>query len=109
MSADTQPRVGARDDPLDACVSRSSGLGETQAVRSDQRVVCARSGSAHWTWQCANRGRNDAVEARRSSRAGRCRRGFAAASVTSAGLTNSEHLSATEDRRGRGNAGSHPL
>jgi hypothetical protein len=47
MSADTQPRVGARDDPLDACVSRSSGLGETQAVRSDQRVVCARSGSAH--------------------------------------------------------------
>lgn len=47
MSADTQPRVGARDDPLDACVSRSSGLGETQAVRSNQRVVCARSGSAH--------------------------------------------------------------
>jgi hypothetical protein len=47
MSADTQPRGGARDDPLDACVSRSSGLGETQAVRSDQRVVCARSGSAH--------------------------------------------------------------
>jgi hypothetical protein len=47
MSADTQPRVGARDDPLDACVSRSSGLGETQAVRSHQRVVCARSGSAH--------------------------------------------------------------
>jgi len=47
MSADTQPRVGARDDPLDACVSRSSGLGETQAVRSDERVVCARSGSAH--------------------------------------------------------------
>jgi hypothetical protein len=46
MSADTQRRVGARDDPLDACVSRSSGLGETQAVRSDQRVVCARSGSA---------------------------------------------------------------
>jgi hypothetical protein len=28
-------------------VSRSSGLAETQAVRSDQRVVCARSGSAH--------------------------------------------------------------
>jgi hypothetical protein len=48
MSADTQPRVGARDDPLDACVSRSSGLGETQAVRSDERVVCARSGSAHF-------------------------------------------------------------
>jgi hypothetical protein len=47
MSADNQRRVGARDDPLDACVSRSSGLGETQAVRSDERVVCARSGSAH--------------------------------------------------------------
>jgi hypothetical protein len=47
MSADTQPRVGARNDPLDAGVSRSSGLGETQAVRSDERVVCARSGSAH--------------------------------------------------------------